>query len=306
MQTVIETHQLTKRYGLKRAVDRLDLAVRAGEIFGYLGPNGAGKTTTIRLLLTLVRPTSGKVVLFGGETRGGPRRPLKQRIGYMPGELGLYENMTGAQLLNLCRDLGGGKAPLRDWLCEALVLPAADLRRRIRHYSKGMKSKLGIVQALQHDPDLIILDEPTDGLDPLVQMTFYRILRELKQRGRTVFFSSHVLSEMHRLCDRVGVLMEGKLILTTTIPEILAAAEKRLWLKLPLDPVRDTPPPEPPAIANAAFVRRDGSWLLYRVPAGDNGALLQDLARLQPSDFRFESAFEESFLSYYKRSGGHP
>lgn len=230
MPPVIEARSLTRTYGPRRGIENLTLAVEPGEIYGCLGPNGSGKTTTIRLMLDFIRPSRGEIRVLGETPKRGRR--LRRRIGYLPGELGFPEEMTGLGALKLYAGLStGGYAPLRDWACDALQLSSADLRRRIRHYSKGTKQKLGIVQALQHDPDLLILDEPTDGLDPVVQARFFEVLREFRRRGRTVFFSTHVLSEVEALCDRVGVLREGQLVLDGRLSDLMASTDRLLYVR---------------------------------------------------------------------------
>lgn len=301
MQAVIETQHLTKYYSARHGVEDLCFSIAQGEIFGYLGPNGSGKTTTIRLLLNFIQPTRGSFRLLGSE-RGSKRSSLRRRIGYLPGDLGLYERYSGRQLLSLYQGLSGGAAPLRDWLCEQLQISGDDLRRKVKSYSKGMKQKLGIVQALQHNPDLAILDEPTTGLDPIVQERFYGVLRELRSRGKTVFFSSHILSEVHRLCDRVAVLREGRLVRVASVSEMMASADRLLWLRLAIEEGA-----EPPVVLGAPFVRREGEWFLYRAKPQAAPLVLEQLPGLKPLDMRFEPAYEDSFLDFYrepKTSGG--
>ncbi|MGI8906755.1 MAG: ABC transporter ATP-binding protein [Candidatus Sumerlaeaceae bacterium] len=302
MSAVIETKDLTKLYAPGRGIDRLNLSIKAGEILGFLGPNGAGKTTTIRLMLGLVRPSHGSVRLFG-ERSGAGAASVRARIGYLPGELGLNESYTGMATLRFYQHLSGGNAPLREWLCKQLQLTPEDLRRRVKYYSKGMKQKIGIVQALQHEPELVILDEPTSGLDPLVQAGLFEVLREMRDRGRTVFFCSHVLSEVQRLCDRVGVVREGKLVLDSTLPDLAAGADRLLWVKLATNTDSETQEigaGQVPAIARARFLRTEaGGWLVYYASPADAPRVLQELAQLKPVDFRFEPAFEESFLKLY-------
>ncbi|MBX7246116.1 MAG: ATP-binding cassette domain-containing protein [Candidatus Sumerlaeaceae bacterium] len=296
MMSVIDAHGLTKSYDGHRAIENVSFSVSKGEIYGFLGPNGAGKTTTIRLMLNFIRPTRGKLRIFGEfPGKGGPS--LRRRIGYLPGEIGLYEHMRGDHALAFYRDLSGGQAPLHDWICEAIRLSPADRQRRIKTYSKGMKQKLAIAQAVQHDPDLLILDEPTTGLDPLVQADFNEVLHELKNRGKTIFLSSHVLSEVQTLCDRIGVLMDGRLILDADIPTLMARAERQLWILQPSDSGMQ---PAHPQITGTTFLRKRGDWLVYHVEPKDSGTMLEELANLKPLDFRFESAFEESFLDLYR------
>lgn len=300
MSAVIEARNLTKMYGGERGIESLDLQVPQGEIFGYLGPNGAGKTTTIRLILGFLRATRGELRLFGERTTPGSAQH-RSRIGYLPGELGLPENYTGEYLLRYYRSLSGGRAPLRDWLCKELQFTPADLQKRVKNYSKGMKQKLGIVQALQHDPELIVLDEPTTGLDPLVQSAFFEILKELRDRGHTIFFSSHVLSEVQRLCDRIGVLREGHLVLSSTLHELAANADRLLWVKLrSSNGGAAVSTGEVPVINGARFLRTDaGGWLVYLASPENSPRILYELGNLQPLDWRLEPAFEESFLKLY-------
>ena len=203
MTIILETINLTKHYPGKLALDHLNLAVQQGEIFGYLGPNGAGKSTTIRLLLDLIRPTEGQAQILGMDTRRHSVA-IKRHVGNLPAEVRLWDHLTGVQVLRyLC-----GLRPGCDWdyacsLAERLQL---DLSTLVSDYSTGNRRKLGLIQALMHRPALLILDEPTTGLDPLVQQTFYDLMREIRNEGRTVFLSSHVLSEVETICDRVGIL----------------------------------------------------------------------------------------------------
>lgn len=222
---VIQTEKLTKRYGRSRGIEDINLSVNEGEIFGFLGPNGSGKTTTIRILLDFIRASSGRARLFGMDTRTDSTQ-IKSRIGYLPGEYGMYEKMTAVAYLQFLGSLRRDKEPpLRDKLIERFGL---DTSHRIKSFSHGTKQKLALVQAFMHDPELLILDEPTNGLDPLVQQQFYELILEWKERGKSVFFSSHVLSEVERVCDRVAILKEGKLVALHEISELKKFRLKRI------------------------------------------------------------------------------
>ena len=208
MTTVIHTEKLTKSYGTHRGIIDVNLDVLEGEAFGFLGPNGAGKTTMIRTLLDHIRPTGGRATIFGIETTVDPVA-IHRRIGYLPGEFALYDKLTGGQTLDYFANLRGGVD--RDYQADLVARLDVDPTRRFREYSKGNKQKIGLIIALQHRPDLLLLDEPTSGLDPLIQQEFYAVIREAKAEGRTVFLSSHILSEVERTCDRVAIIREGRL-----------------------------------------------------------------------------------------------
>ena len=223
----IDTRDLGKRYGRVIALDGLSLRVQTGEILGYLGPNGAGKTTTIRLLLGLLKPSAGDASVLGAPI-GGAQVGWRGQIGYLPGELSLWPALSGADTLDFLARLSGRPANWRAELLERLQLGAADLARRVGTYSDGMKQKLGIVQALQCAPRLALLDEPTKGLDPLVQIAFYELLIDLARRGTTIFFSSHVLPEVERVCDRVAMLRDGRLVSVGSVDELRRALPRRV------------------------------------------------------------------------------
>lgn len=225
--TAIELTGLTKEYGDVLAVDSLSFAVERGEIFGFLGPNGAGKTTTIRTILGLISPTSGTAELLGADVRD--ERALleaKRRTGYLPDSLGFDEDVTGERILEYFASLRGDSR--REELLETFDPP---LERPVREYSAGNRRMLGIVQTFMHDPDLVVLDEPTTGLDPLKQERFLEFLEEERSRGTTVFFSSHVLGEVQRVCDRVGILRDGRLVTLEEIDSLLQRGGKRVSLR---------------------------------------------------------------------------
>ena len=228
MTPVIETHGLTKYYDGNRGVVDLDLTVEAGAVFGFLGPNGAGKTTTIRLLLDLIRPTSGEAQVLGLDARRDSVS-IRRRIGYLPGEYTLYPRLTGAETLEYLGNLRGGveRAKVKT-LAERLDF---DLSRRAGDLSTGNKRKLGLIQAFMHEPELLILDEPTGGLDPLVQREFYRMVDETREREQTVFLSSHVLPEVQRVCERVGFVREGRLVAVEDVATLGERAVHRIEIE---------------------------------------------------------------------------
>jgi len=206
----LEVAGLRKRFGDLDALRGVTFAVAPGEVFGYLGPNGAGKTTTLRILLGLVRPTEGEARIAGIEA-DDPRS--RSDIGFVPGDLRLYGDMTGAQTLDYFARFRPGRATvLRASLLKALALDAPTLARRVKFYSHGTRQKVGLVAAMQHDPALLLLDEPSNGLDPIVQLAFREAVREFARRGRAVLLSSHVLSEVQDLCDRVAILRQGEIV----------------------------------------------------------------------------------------------
>ena len=296
MGAAIEIRGLTKQYGPVRAIDNLDLDVSPAQTFGFLGPNGSGKTTTIRILLGLARPTSGEVRVHGHNPATAPDE-LRRRIGYLPGELGFYDEMSGAGFLDYLGGLTGVDFHYRDRLLERLELSRADLARPVGQYSKGMRQKLAIVQAFQHSPELLVMDEPTSGLDPLVQMAFFEILRESRTAGRTVFFSSHILTEVERLCDRVALIRAGRLVRETSVAELHSSAERRVVVTF------NGEPPERfgsmPGVMQSEF---EGNTLSLRV-TGDMRPLLSALSGSEMTDLVVETVtLEDVFSALYKES----
>ena len=294
---VIKTRGLTRYYGETVGVEDLDLEVLPGEIFGFLGPNGAGKTTTIRLLLDLIHPTSGEAFLFG---RPANTLHVRARVGYLPGELALDTRMSGHQTLRFLASLeghGGDETSglNRDRLCSRLGLAEGDLRRRIREYSRGMKQKLGLVAAFQHAPGLLILDEPTTGLDPLVREVVFQLMDEAREGGATVFHSSHVLTEVDRSCDRVAVLRDGKLVTTLTVQEARDAATRRMMVEFQAEP-----PLESLTKVGAILEKRFGNRVELRVP-GEIQPILSILAANPVLYMSFpEPSLEDAFAAFYR------
>src|SRR5690242_7178177 len=229
---VIETRGLTKQYGrqLAPALADLDLTVESGEIFGFLGTNGAGKSTTIRLLLGFLHPSRGVAHVLGHDIDRGSVE-IRRRTGYLPGRIAFWDGLTGERLLDELAAMSGRAPTRRAELLDRLELGDV-LRRPVRDYSRGMRQKLGIIQALQHDPELAILDEPSEGLDPLMQRAFYEILEELRAAGRTIFFSSHVLSEVERICDRVAIVRRGRLVALEDVAALLERRKRNVEMRL--------------------------------------------------------------------------
>jgi ABC-2 type transport system ATP-binding protein len=225
---VIVTSGLSKDYGSGRGLFDLDLEVGQGEVFGFLGPNGAGKSTTMRLLLDLIRPTSGSARVLGLDTRGQSVE-IRRRVGFLPGDWALYPKLTGRVVLDYLARLRGGVDPrVRDSLVARFD---ADLGRPIRQLSTGNRQKLGLIQAFMHEPELLILDEPIAGLDPLVQQSFHALLGEVSAQGRTVFLSSHTLSEVERVTHRLAVLRKGRLVVVDSLENLRKVAVQRLEIE---------------------------------------------------------------------------
>ena len=288
---------LTKHFGRLVAVKALDLAVEPAQVFGFLGLNGAGKTTTIRLLLDLLRPSAGRAALLGHDCQ---RDAVAARalVGYMPGEPGFYRDMTGRQVLGVLARLSARtvRGARQRELLEHLAFRDADLDRRIREYSSGMKRKLAIVSAFQGDAPLLILDEPTEGLDPLMQEAFYTLLAGARQRGTTVFLSSHVLSEVDRVCDRIGVLRAGELVLEAPVEQVRKMAPRivHVVFREPVAP----PPAGWPAFIEVVDVL-PAQWSL-RV-RGSTGPVVESLAGLPVADFVVhEPRLEDVIIQYYR------
>jgi ABC-2 type transport system ATP-binding protein len=295
-QPAIETHGLGKRYGRDGtpALSDLDLHVRRGEIFGFLGPNGAGKSTTIRLLLGFLHATTGRATVLGHDIERDSVA-IRRRVGYLPGGIAFWDDLSGQQLLDELGGLSGRPSVLRPMLLDRLELSAATLRRPVRAYSRGMRQKLGIIQALQHDPALAILDEPSEGLDPLMQRAFYEILDDLRAAGRTIFFSSHVLSEVERVCDRVGIVRRGRLVALEDIGSLLARRRRTVELRL----VEGAAPPELGRVPGVSDIRVEGDRVTCRLE-GDAGPLLAALAGVAIRDVAIEPArLEDAFLEFY-------
>jgi ABC-2 type transport system ATP-binding protein len=296
MRAAIELQQLTKTYGSRRGLSGLSLQVREGEVFGYLGPNGAGKSTTIRLLLDLIRPTSGTVRVLDLDPRIDAVR-LHRRVGYLAGDFVVDGRQTVRECLTFLGHLRGGVPRSRiDDLAERLDL---EQHAKIKKLSKGNRQKVGLIQAFMHRPELLILDEPTSGLDPLVQQTFLDLIREARADGQTVFMSSHIMSEVEAVADRVAIIRDGELLTLDTVADLRARAllQVRITFADPVDPAEFT---RLPGVADVALDRNaDGVVLTCRVP-GSPDPLIKAAARHTVTGLHAEEPdLEELFFSYY-------
>jgi ABC-2 type transport system ATP-binding protein len=295
MTPALVTRGLTKSYGSFQALRGVDLEVRRGEIFGFLGPNGAGKTTTIRCLLDLIRPSGGFLRVLDLDPQADPVA-VRARVGYLPGELRLDDNRTAEGALRFFNALRHGRA---DWahvrrLAERLDL---DLTRPIKTFSKGNKQKVGVVQALMHRPELLLLDEPTSGLDPLVQQEVLHLVGEARAAGATVFFSSHVLSEVQEIAGRVAILRAGRVVEVAETQSLIHRAVRRVRIrfKQPQDSIVLKRMP------GVKLLSRDGEGSLLLQVEGEMDGLIKALATFPVSDFETERpSLEEVFLAYYE------
>ena len=298
MSSVIQTSNLTKYYGRHPGVVDVSLEVEEGEVFGYLGPNGAGKTTTIRTLLDFIRPTSGSATVFGLDTRRHSRE-IRHRVDYLPGDMALYEKLTGRELLTYMASLRGGV----DWtfVDDLAGRLQSDLSRPIRTLSRGNRQKIGLLQAFMSRPELIIMDEPTSGLDPLMQQEFYRMVQEVRAEGRTVFLSSHVLPEVERVCDRVGIIRNGRLV---TVEDVNVLKERALH-QLEFHFAASVPEGEFRDLPGVRDLTVEDSVVRCTI-MGKPDALIKAAARYEVVKLvSHETHLEDVFLSYYGEGNQH-
>jgi len=291
-ERVIITEDLTKYYGKHLGVSDLNFEVHKGEVFGYLGPNGAGKTTTLRLLTGLLHPTSGGGTVLGFDMQRQSLQ-IREQVGYIPGDVRLFEDLTGKETLHLLDSLRPGKpAVLMKNLIDRFEL---DVSRKVKEYSSGNKQKLAIIQAFMHDPELLILDEPTSTLDPLMRQQFYELVREFRDRGRTIFISSHVLPEMESICEWVGIIRSGRLV---TVEDINNLAGKKL--RHAVFTLVEEPPPELLQFQSARITQRDDLEFKAEI-RGEMDTFIKELARLHVNDLQVAHAsLEEVFLEFYR------
>lgn len=285
---------VSKRYKSVTALDALDLEVRPGDMYGFLGPNGSGKTTAIRILLGFVRPSGGRARVFGLDPWKSPAASWRQ-VGYLPGELGFYDEMRGIDFLGHLGAFSGVDIDYRARVLDRLGLGEKELGRRIGQYSKGMKQKLALVQCMQHRPRLLILDEPTSGLDPLVQTALFEVLNGARADGATVFFSSHVLSEVEEHCDRVGLIRAGRLIAESSMADLRRSAARRVRLRF-----SGTAPDGLDRVPGVIELRRSDPTWSFKVQ-GDLGPLIKAIAGYGVADIVIEPvSLEDVFFSLYQ------
>jgi ABC-2 type transport system ATP-binding protein len=296
--TAIHTHGLTKDFGQGRGVFNLDLEIERGEVFGFLGPNGAGKSTTMRMLLDLIRPTTGSATVLDLDSRRDSLE-IRHRVGFLPGDFALYPKLTGATILDHLAELRGGvDRRVRDRLVERFD---AELERPIRELSTGNRQKIGLVQAFMHEPELLILDEPIAGLDPLVQQSFHALLGEITAEGRTVFLSSHTLSEVERVAHRVAILRSGRLVIVDSLEHLRKIAIRRLEIEFDgtapgLEEVRALP-----GVREASM---HGSHLVVAFEGSVN-PVVKEIAGYEVRSIRSrDDDLEEIFLRFYRDGEG--
>jgi ABC-2 type transport system ATP-binding protein len=292
-QPVIVTTGLTKDFGSGRGLFELDLEIGQGEVFGFLGPNGAGKSTTLRLLLDLIRPTSGSAQLLGLDARRDSLA-IRRRVGFLPGDLALYPKLTGRAVLDyLARVRGGVDSRVRVALVERFD---ADLNRPIHQLSTGNRQKLGLIQAFMHEPELLILDEPIAGLDPLVQQSFHSLLAEVSAEGRTVFLSSHTLSEVERVTGRVAILRRGRLVVVESLENLRKVALQRFEIDFAVPVAAD----EFEVLSGVTGVKADGTTITVSFE-GSADAVVKTAAAHEVRAIRpLEDDLEAIFLRYYQ------
>ena len=294
----ILTKGLTKFYGFRKGIQTMDLQVERGEVFGFLGPNGAGKTTTIRTLLDFIRANEGTASIFGLDSRKNSLE-IRKRVSYLPGDIALYEKMTGREILLYLANLRGHV----DWkhvddLADRLQ---CNLSQTIHSLSRGNKQKLGLIQAFMQQPELIIMDEPTSGLDPLIQQEFYGLVQEVKADGRTVFISSHNMSEVEKICDRVGIIRNGELVTVEDVSTLKERAVHQLEVYFAKPILED----DFQKITGVRNVETNGT-VLHCTVMGKPDALIKVIARFETEKINsHEPNLEDIFLSYYSEGVGY-
>ncbi|SHF32862.1 ABC-2 type transport system ATP-binding protein [Seinonella peptonophila] len=290
----IELKNLTKQYGAERGIIDVNIAIEQGEIFGFIGPNGAGKSTTIRTLLGLIKPTSGSATIFGKNSVQHPE--VRKEVGYLPSEVFYYDNMRVVDLLKYSASFY--KKDCNKRIQELAKVLDLDLKKKINDLSFGNKKKVGIVQGLLHEPKLIILDEPTSGLDPLMQQRFFELIEAENKKGATVFFSSHILSEVQRLCDRVAFIKKGKIIQLERMSVLKEHSYKRVVIETKTDVDKDVF-----ALDGVSDLKQAGNSVSF-IYKGNINVITEKLAQLELINLSVEDPdLEEIFLHYYEKEG---
>ena len=293
-EPAIVIERLQKSYGTVQAVKGISLRVEQGEIFGFLGPNGAGKTTTIRCMLDVIRPTAGSIRVFGWDAQHDTLS-MHQHIGYLPGDVRLPGQMTGKQIIDYFAHLQGREPVL---LGDLVARFDVEMKRPLKGYSKGMRQKIGIVLAFMCDPEVLILDEPTSGLDPLMRKIFNTFLLEEQARGKTIFMSSHIMSEVEKVCQRVAVIRRGELVTVETVEALRDRAGQRVTVEFG-DVVAPQELDRVPGVSDVS--QSNGSYHLH--VSGSMTALVKVLSRHEVNRLLVEEApLEEVFLKFYERS----
>ncbi|MCL6472670.1 MAG: ABC transporter ATP-binding protein [Firmicutes bacterium] len=292
---IISTTGLTKYYGEQRGIEDLSLKIEEGEIFGFLGPNGAGKTTTLRLLTAFLKPTRGSAQILGKDA-WRDSVSIKMEVGNLPGDLHLYDKMSGDEFLRFIERFRPQKPPvLKEELVKRFNI---DLKKRIKDYSRGNRQKLGIIQALMHNPKVLLLDEPTSGLDPLMQQEFYHLIKEFKSRGHTVFISSHFLPEVEKICDRVGIIKEGRLVTIERVDTLIAKKVRYVDIFFE-EPVN----PDDFRLPGVTSIDAVNNHLRLTV-IGEIDPLIKKLANYKVGDLiSTHASLEDIFLEFYEKGG---
>jgi ABC-2 type transport system ATP-binding protein len=291
-EIIIQTKNLSVYYGAHRGIKNLNLSVQKGEVFGFLGPNGAGKTTTLRAILDIIHPTQGSATLFGLDSKKDGTA-IRQRLSYLPGELSLYPSMKARYFLDLLGSLQKNKLD-ESYLEKLLERVGLDPSRKMKEYSHGNKQKIGVVAAFMGKKELLILDEPTIGLDPLVQQTALELVQEVKEEGRTVFLSSHNLTEVQAVCDRVGIIQNGELIKTEKVETLIDQQLKHLNVVF-----KKVPPPDAFVIEGIREIGREGNLVMFEIKRGLD-QLMEKALPYGIKDLETKSlSLEEIFLSFY-------
>ena len=295
MQPVIEISNLTKYYNSHPGIIDLNLEIQPGEVFGFLGPNGAGKSTTIRLILNLLQPTSGSIKIFGKEVKKHYCNIFKE-LGNVPGELKLYEELSGSHFLKYMNSFSEKKPQLQQELIDTFQLSSYDLNKKIKSYSHGMKQKIAIIQAMQEKPDLLIMDEPSEGLDPINKNVLYDYVCKFKKWGKTVFFSSHYLAEVEKVCDRVGIVKQSKLIAEESIVDL----KKKMVRKLEVI-FTETYQAADFKLENIQILKEESNRLVMNVH-GDINPVVQAISKYEVQNLVFpEPTLEDTFMTFYNR-----